>query len=493
MHLNMHRALLLPEIVAAILRSEAATPGFIHTCLFINRLFSLEATRMLWKGCGDRYTNREGFVTPYVRHLVHITQRDPNRGQSYANCIQELQFGHEGASRNFAEEARYHKDLAVLQFPNLLKVGFYGFEDAMPMNSGPAVLHYAQPLVTEFVLGNASQISDSFLDILGVRCATLKRFDLDEITESSLTEDGVVRFIDNAHSLTALDIRLGRKSSGWTLNEFKATAKHLNLELLIIPDIPDDWLEFLRRDSPIQPSFPKMLHFTTGTSDQALQLLAPYMPTLESLELKLQNLSPSHHILASASLFTHLKSLEVNFGTNSSIDANDLVLLAKGCPQLIEFSVCKFEDENHRPSGRGITDNAIEEMAQHMQNIAKLYLAFDRSNMLSWQSILSLARKCRNLRLLRLSCNFTWKEAMDNAQANAFPELRSLTLYLDEANRLSHLTDDGREEETIEAFAAKFTAFAPQLGSIYLEGKNTTDEALADAIDVICSSRSIPG
>jgi len=82
---------------------------------------------------------------------------------------------------------------------------------------------------------------------------------------------------------------------------------------------------------------------------------------------------------------------------------------------------------------------------------------------------------------------------MDNAQANAFPELRSLTLYLDEANRLSHLTDDGREEETIEAFAAKFTAFAPQLGSIYLEGKNTTDEALADAIDVICSSRSIPG
>jgi hypothetical protein len=149
----MHRALLLPEIVATVLRSEADSPGFLNTALLINRLFSLETTRMLWKGCGVRWNSATaGHVTPNIRHLVHIIQMDLKRAQFYADFIHILLFDDEGEDSYFTEEARWHNKLAALDFPNLKEVGFFGYAAAMPMNTGDVVLHYAVPSVSEFFL-----------------------------------------------------------------------------------------------------------------------------------------------------------------------------------------------------------------------------------------------------------------------------------------------------------------------------------------------------
>jgi hypothetical protein len=94
------------------------------------------------------------------------------------------------------------------------------------------------------------------------------------------------------------------------------------------------------------------------------------------------------------------------------------VLLAQKCPELISLSI--GEDEGCRPSGSGITDSIIDEAAQKTKT-SQLILIFDRPDLLTWQSILSLARHCKNLEILKLSCNFTSQEAISGAWEKCFP------------------------------------------------------------------------
>jgi hypothetical protein len=242
-------------------------------------------------------------------------------------------FDDEGEESNFTEEATWHKELAGLQFPNLEEIGLFGYAAAMPLNSGDTVLHYALPNVREFILDEGSLLSDSFLDTLSRRCPKLKRFGLEDISENTISENGIVRFIEISVFLTSLNIRRALEES-WTLKEFMALARDLNLETLDIPDISDDWPESLRDKRAISPLFPKKRHLVTGTSDWGLALLAQYMPDLESLTLSLQKFPPSHTMLASASKLTRLTSLVIEFGPNSFLSGHDLVHLALSCPEL---------------------------------------------------------------------------------------------------------------------------------------------------------------
>lgn len=143
-----------------------------------------------------------------------------------------------------------------------------------------------------------------------------------------MSEDGLVRFLDNTDSLDSLDIRTGLDNS-WSYKAFDVITRHRNPKLLSIPDIQDDWVHSLRYVSPISPAFPSLKYFYTGTSDQGLECLARYAPNLETLGIDLQNLPPSHHILASASCFTRLTRLTIHFGPQSSLSGQELVLLAE--------------------------------------------------------------------------------------------------------------------------------------------------------------------
>ena len=89
----MHRALLLPEIVATILETNSSSPGFLHTCLFISKTFSEEACRILWYACGAYCFAEHG--TPNIRHLAQIAIRDTERAQYYADFVHVLGFSEE--------------------------------------------------------------------------------------------------------------------------------------------------------------------------------------------------------------------------------------------------------------------------------------------------------------------------------------------------------------------------------------------------------------
>jgi hypothetical protein len=268
-----------------------------------------------------------------------------------------------------------------------------------------------------------------------------------------------------------------------------ALAGHLNLEVLDIPNIPDDWLDSLRDERAISSLFPKMKHLSTGTSDRGLALLAQYMPDLESLTLDLQGFPPSRYMLASASNFTRLTSLDIEFGLNGFLGARDLVYLARSCPELRGLEIREWD--GCPPSEFDINDTIIDEAAQHMGKMCVLVLALDRSDMLTWESVLSFARYAQNLVRLTLSCNFTWKEAMDSAPANAFPKLWSLSLVLDEDNRGGQLAEDGKEEEIFNSIAGQLAAFAPKLSRFTAEG-DAADEALTKAVEKICAPRYVP-
>jgi len=279
-----------------------------------------------------------GHITPDIKTLAHIVQVDLKHVKFYAGFIHILSFDDEGEDTNFTEEARWHKELAALEFRNLEEVAMYGFTAAMPMNSGDVVLHYVMPSVREFIIDEGTLLSDSFLETLNHRCPKLKKFGLGDVSENIMSEDGIVRFIEKSVFLTELNIRRALVES-WTLKEFTAIARHLSLEILETPDIPDYWLDSLHDTRAISHSFPKVKRLVTGTSDMCLELLAQYIPHLESLALSLEAL----------------------------------------------------------PSGIDINDSIIDEAAKYMGEMCVLILAFDRPDLLTWKSVLSFARHAHNL------------------------------------------------------------------------------------------------
>ncbi|KAH8669650.1 hypothetical protein BGZ60DRAFT_407998 [Tricladium varicosporioides] len=480
----MHRALLLPEIITIILQAEASSPTYLYTCLFINKLFSLEASRILWEGCGTDYSSwQAGHVTPTIKNLAKVITHNTQRAQFYANFIRILRFRDEGEENEFIDEARFHKELSCLQFPHLEEVSLYESGNATSMNTGEVVIYYAQPNVKFFTLRQGSKLSDSFLKTLSGSCPRLRSLTLRECTDNSVSEEGLVQFLDKSTFLDALDIRTGLDEA-WSYKAFEAITKYRDLNFLCIPDIQNEWVGSLRHAGPI-PAFPNLIHLYAGASDEGLECLARYAPNLKTLAIYLQNLAPSHRILSSASHFTHLKDLSVQFGPGSSISGQDLLLVVQKCPNLAELSV--GENEGSRPSGSSINDSIIDSIAKNMLNMKQLTLVFDRPDLLTWQSIASFARYCKQLEMLKLSCNFTWEEAITGAQEGMFPILWALEVIFDDNNRRKEIAEG--DQENINTHAARFASIAPKMTSFMTVDGNEMDEAMEAAIYDICMER----
>ncbi|KAH8658624.1 hypothetical protein BGZ60DRAFT_415174 [Tricladium varicosporioides] len=492
----MHQALLIPEIVATILQNEGCSLEFLHTCLFVNKLFSIEATRILWIGCGVSYTSEFGYIHPHIKHLAHLVLLDAQRAQFYANFIHTLMIAQEFENDRPIDEARWHKQLTSLQFPHLEEVSIDEYdefsinEDEEPTlrNTEDMVIHYLQPKVKDFRLGRGSGISDTFMNTLSRSCPELTSLSLQKVDKCSVSKDGLVRFLTNANSLEVLDIGSSFNGS-WSSTAFDIMARNTNLELLKIPHIQDEWVLSLPSPNYDLPAFRKLEFLETGISDQGLDSLARYIPhsKLETLSICLQSLPPSHHILASASAFTRLTKLVVYFGPESSLNGPDLLGLAQKCPGLTELSIGGSEDGGTRPSAVGITDSLIGEVAQHLPKIQSLKLLLSRPDILTWHAVLSIARYCTDLEDLELSCNFKWKDAVNSTQENAFPKLRWLKFALAEDDQNEEFAPGN--EEAIKAIATRFAKVAPKLSSITIISGNEVDESLGRAIHDICMWR----
>jgi hypothetical protein len=92
----MHHALLLPEIVSAIVRAGLEESGLLYSCLFVNKLFWYETCRVLWESCYGYYDEvGVSNKAPKVCHLGNMVRRPDigaQRAQVYANFIRVLVF-----------------------------------------------------------------------------------------------------------------------------------------------------------------------------------------------------------------------------------------------------------------------------------------------------------------------------------------------------------------------------------------------------------------
>ncbi|KAM0146433.1 hypothetical protein ACHAPG_011139 [Botrytis cinerea] len=484
----MHRALLLPEIVATILETNSSSPGFLHTCLFISKTFSEEACRILWYACGAYCFAEHG--TPNIRHLAQIAIRDTERAQYYADFVHVLGFSeeekeeeeeNEGDDETCLDEARWHKELASLQFPQLQEFSLQESSNATELNVGEFIMHYAQPNLESFTVYQGSRISDALFDKLTESCPKLKSLHLSKISASNLSKDGLIRFLSRADALTALVIQNGVHDS-WSYEAFEAIAKLPNLTYIEIPDIQNDWVNSVHRANPSTLLFPKLdAHLSTGISERDLECLAYHVPKLEDLSITLQNLPPSLSILASASNFSLLTNLKVEFGPRNRISGSDLLLLARNCPLLSSISLGEVDDSAFsppgpafRPSTTGITDDLIDEVAQALgDSIISLRIIFDRSDLLTWNSILSLAHYCHNLGDLTISCNFNWQETMSGTFENTFPVLENIDFIFDSILRESQVVN--YDEAMIQSCAQKMFELAPKLSVFWIDGANESD------------------
>ncbi|KAK8122774.1 hypothetical protein PG984_011444 [Apiospora sp. TS-2023a] len=481
----MHRALLLPEIVAAIVKSESGAPGYLYTCLFINRLFSEEACRLLWYGCGSRYNSATaGHVTPGIRQLGEISQQSRQRAQIYANFINILQFAEPNETWPYGNEAKWHSDLACLQYPQLQELTLSPADDSATLNRGDVIINYARPSLRTFAL-DGSALSDEFLHELRTRCPQLQRLTLSSI-DNTMTQDGLLRFLRTQVSLECVWLQTGFERL-WTEEVFHVVAQYPNLELLELYDIPDDWIRGEQR------MFPALKWLYTRISPNGLVLLSRHVPTLETLHATLPSTCTSIEAIVN---YPRLKDLRVSYDDGAILRTSDLLLIAENCPGV----QCLEIGESCPPRGEGLDDSMVEKMAQGLPQLKELKLHYTvntGSKPLTLQSIKSLGLHCPNIEQLELTCiSIDWEEA-DNSTISDSLWTLSLSLHIDHVplwpedyDRHSDNNDGTHvSKEHIAEMGGRFARRFPKMSSFFLDGGGEGEEELQMAADDIAMER----
>jgi len=464
----MHPALLLPEIVATILANGATLPGLLYTALTINKLFFNEAARLLWYQCGIRGSGvgSTGRVTPGIRHLVAIIERDVGRAQIYANLIHVLVFGYEPEGNSYFGANRWHPQLSQMQFPRLDTASFFAL--------GAYILHYARGLRTLHVAGR-EEVPGGWLDRLSEQCPSLKSLSLQVYRTSSVDQESFCQFLERSQSLEYLDV--AKMSSHWNSRTLRTASLYPHLSRLECPLVLSDWL-----DTSIS-GFTSLKSLTTTISDEALELLHRITPDLTFLRL----MTASEHILCSASMFTRLKSLDVIVPENG-IYSQDLLQLAKSCPNLVEVII-----GSERPMGpsSAISDEVMNSFALHLPNLKEVQLAYEtRYTGLTIASLYSFGKHCPKLQRLQLPMKFDWHSMAQNVHDRTVvsKSLTNLTFSLGDGHvRLEDCSVE--DQKQAENMATSLAHALPALLSFSFQGASPKEEAIIPYIMNIESMR----
>ncbi|CAI6077473.1 unnamed protein product [Clonostachys chloroleuca] len=241
----------------------------------------------------------------------------------YANFIRILQFGEWFDGSEYRSEFEWHHELLSLQFPQLQTVRFFKDDSATGLITGHALVHYAQPNLVEFYVATGIQLSDAFLDTLLSKCPRLIYLCLYNCADNKVTGEGLVRFLHGSRQLRALRIR-HIFDNLWSEDVFRIIEQLPNLHAVGLPLIEESWLEEITGFQA-----PTSLH--ASISNRGLALLTASLPYLLEAQLQFQSLRPSLSVVAG---FTRLTSLELNFSSGSSFDAQHLLLIARCCSDL---------------------------------------------------------------------------------------------------------------------------------------------------------------
>ncbi|KAF9690546.1 hypothetical protein EKO04_011538 [Ascochyta lentis] len=417
----MHRALLLPEIVTAIIRTSKTEPGLLYNCLFVNKLFSFEACRILWKGCYGIFG--VGHVTPRISDLAGMVSRKDsgrNRAQYYANFIRVLVFQED----HEADDATLHPQLRNLQFPLLEDLNIWKTKAAEEFNTEENILHYVHPGLRDLRVDASGPLSDFFLKELSRLCPRLQQLDID-FKNVTITKEGLASFLKNMSSLEGLHV--AALVDSWSAEALAAVSTHERLKLLHVPATPETWFDSIDMASSSYFFQTLKYFYCLDTTGKALIRLHDLTPRLEALHVYNNNLQGADDVLFAASKFPRLVNFRYQPGMNARIAGPDLLKLAQGCQSLTSLSI--GQDQATLPIATDITERVVSILAQNLPSLKELYLLFESESPPGIAAIFSsLSRNCKHLERLEIACGSDWQSITSLPKEPLFPNLWTITL-----------------------------------------------------------------
>ncbi|USP72739.1 hypothetical protein yc1106_00013 [Curvularia clavata] len=473
----VHRALLLPEVVAAILNAGSDESGLLYNCLLVNHLFLEEARRILWSTC-DSSTG----VHPDIQNLGEMVLRDdigPHRAQVYANLVRELSFHYDNT---YIDQTSWHSVLCQLQFPQLVSVSFWETDHGAILNTEAVILHYAKSNLRRLSVDCCVPLSDYFFDAMAGFCSRLNYLLLRpfKVTASS---GSVVRMLEKMPNIDTVEFERGFQKA-FSLEMLRVIASYPNLNQTVLPYVQDGHLLAIQADAE-KRWFPKLRYLYISATAETLRLFCQLVPGIEAIGLRNHGMGRTNHVLTSASGFRQLTSFTAQLSLSTVIHGDELIQLAKGCPGLEELNIGIDSWSDTKPSATGITDDLIRELALHLSNLKQLYLLFESdagSKPGCIQSIQTLGQHCKKLEELALSCRFDWPSILSLPQREQMP----LAVSLEQLELLpeDHMRQSLTEEEysgLLDAWRYNAKTWLPQLRFMMIRNADDWEEAFIDA------------
>ncbi|KAF2443930.1 hypothetical protein P171DRAFT_432025 [Karstenula rhodostoma CBS 690.94] len=476
----MHRALLRPDLVSRIIKvlyPHWSEDEYIfldlYNCAQVNKLFFSEAIRVLWQGCGNN--------TPGIRHLAQIAQQDLARAQIYAKHVSYLDFGlYENGIvyGTVTFDTVYLDVISSLSYPELESIEIYGTGDEI---EDRLLECYLQPRLESFSLeGKFRGHLETFLDTVTRRCPNIKNVDFE--CKGPLTVR-VGNFLAKHPQLNSFS--LPHAQSVWSQKDFEPICRMSELEQLCVPYIEVSWLDM------IDGGWPELDQLRTNLSSEAVGRMTQLAPGIGIVELKLRsNPSPSD-VFLKLSQFTQLRSLELHLmrtdtPTESYINAQGFVNLARHCPKLFKFHV---SGESSHPTIHGITDSLFDDLTRNLPEISDFCLDVDDTSALTFNAVCSLGKHCQKLWQARLSCNVDWMQDLEAVLPSGVQfKLTGLELVLHgERFPLERWTDADRER--LSRFTEKFVRSAPEFSWVELFKGNDADEYMKGLLEEYINKR----
>lgn len=404
----VHAALLLPEVVAAILNAGSEETGLLYNCLLVNHLFLEEARRTLWSQCDST-----SGVHPDIHDLGAMVLRNDiglERAQVYANLIRETSFhyGNSLSEHTYVDQTSWHTVLCQLKFPQLVSVWFWHTNHGATLNTEDVILHYAECSLRKLCVDACGQLSDSFFDRMAERCS---RMDFLLLRPSKVTASpaAVVRMLTRMPNIDSLDLERGFEDVV-SPEMVKVIASFPGLDQVVLPYVKDDFLLKLQSDPDVH-FFPKLRYLYVGATAESLRLYHRVAPSIEALGLTNETLERTNDVLTGASRFHHLTSFTAQLSASSVIRGEELIHLAQGCQGLQELKIGIDGWYETKPSATSITDELMEKLALCLLNLKVLYLLFepagqDMPGCIS--TVRALGHHCKRLEEMVFSCRPDW-------------------------------------------------------------------------------------
>lgn len=481
----MHEIFTIPEIVAAILLTDTFEHIVLQNCLLVSRLFSHEATRVLWERCGTSFYLSEGWLRnkiPTVNDLAKITAKDTARGQYYANQIRQLSFVREKENWPDAHEKRQWCDeLFKLEFP--LSEAF---------TSDSCTYEYPELGVMKtkspFYTFDSSANSEIFYHVLksSPKLKTLdlvmdEPVDLDEPDHpfQSLEEEAI-RFINATPMLSSLSLPFTYRTGFVVpLNTWSPAILSALGSLPSLHKLGGQILTSASLSSLPSSSFPALRELDVKFSGP-MSVIPLAFPNLKLLKLELQD--PSASGIRSLGALGMLEVLDITFAENeeNSFSASDLLGIAHGCPRLHTLNIpssVTLMMENPCPVGEDISDSTIEEMVSVIPNLQQLCIGIDNRDALTHEAIISLAKHCPELSYFSITADVNMSSlifSLKELKEKPLSEMNFMRLYPPEES--DHVYND------LPRLAEEFLELAPGLCEFSIsEGESGRE--LADMVE----------